>query len=156
MRGPRPNRVERLIDPVGDEELQRTAAFFSSLPGFHMEIKVTEKKDEPQFTEMQKLVVMTELLKTRYPQYDYSLEAVRARTADRKNIGNRINAENKGHKSRIHKLLREQQFLNQLAQIDDNLLIVEAEKEETEKHLHTVAYKAQKKSQERFCPSRAQ
>lgn len=151
VRPPVPARLERLIQPENP-----IRDFFQSIPGFHMEMKVTEKTDEAKFLDVQKLIAMTELLKTKYPQYDYSIEEVKSRLVRRQSIAAKIKAEEetfkaklialqKSHQLRLYNLKRDQQLLVQLEQIDDNLLIIEKEMEETRKNLSAKAYKEAKK-----------
>lgn len=159
-RDPLPNRVERLIDPRNP-----LGEFLGSIPGFHSEITQTESKDEAKYVEMQNLIAMTELLKTKYPQYDYSTEEVKSRVARRLVINGKIISEEekykakvvaqrKAHEQDMRNLKREQQLLKQLEQIDDNLLIIDKEIEETNRALNAQAYKAARR--QRLAAARAE
>jgi len=150
-RPPAPHRVERLIDPTNP-----LREFFDAIPGFHSEIKVTERKDEARFLELERLIATTELLKSKYPQYDYSIDEVKSRSAERTTINANILSEESKHKKKIEALehthaikmrnmKRQQQMLNQLEQIDDNLLIIDKEIEATAKATDAKRYKEARK-----------
>lgn len=150
-RPPLPARVERLINPVDP-----VGEILSSIPGFHAEIKLTDNKDEAKFASLEKLIETTELLKSKYPQYDYSIKEVKARTARRQAIKIKITSEQEKYAAKVKKLQtdfdqnmriwkRDQQLLNQLEQIDDNLLIMEKEIEETNKALNSQVYREERR-----------
>lgn len=115
---------------------------FANLPGFATEVS---QEEQAVFAPVQTLEGMIEVNRKLYPHYAFDEETVKDRNRRRETNEAREQKLTRVYNRKLFFLKREKVVLKQLEQIDNNLIVLRAEVEETRKWTDGQALKSEKK-----------